>query len=621
MTNYSIKITHQTDLEDFGRCIRDAVCDAFPEKFGSLRLREMPMRYSDYLHHAGIAHASGIEVRQVEGALDLACTIIHEMGHYLVGNHHNHDDVWRAACITLGLLNPNVASEQERPEDLRPDILRALEDAIARFAKDHPTLVYDANIDIPLPLYIGLPDCPDPTDDCTYGHKVHVKQFQLDGARWMLANPKNILYADDMGLGKTVGMMLYINATHPSSITVVCPNNVKLIWRDHFRFWCVWPDIVEQVEVAHTAIWTFSPYTIMNYEAVRRYKNVMKTQRPALLIFDEMHYLKTPDSQRSQACYALQGDKVAGLSGSPIVNYPEEIFPLIHYLDRDNWPSFSRFQTSYSGYGNRFGRNLPQLNARLRSTIMLRRLKKDVLSELPKKRRQVIQFEVDDTVRKLIEEEKRLFGSLQGNADFETVKMLNSLKNEGDVVTDDIDWAQLIEELKYTKRYAFEEMARIAHLIGKAKVPMAVEHITNVLENREKCVVFGHHRDVLTSIADHFKPHSVLLLGGTGNQAEATAMASGRFSNDDDCTVFVGGITLAAGYSLKGSSTVVFVEEDWVPGLMSQAEDRSHGIGRGDTEAMSLLIQHLVFEDSLDTYKAKLTIRKQKAIDKATGKL
>jgi SNF2 family DNA or RNA helicase len=85
--------------------------------------------------------------------------------------------------------------------------------------------------------------------------------------------------------------------------------------------------------------------------------------------------------------------------------------------------------------------------------------------------------------------------------------------------------------------------------------------------------------------------------------------------------VFVGGITLAAGYSLKGTSTVIFVEEDWVPGIMTQAEDRCHGIGRGEADAGSLMIHHLCFEDSLDTHKAKKTIRKQKSIDRATGKV
>lgn len=475
---------------------------------------------------------------------------------------------------------------------------------------------------IPLPSYIGMPDCPDLREDCDFGHKIHVMQFQLDGVRWMLANPKNILYADDPGLGKTVGATMYVNATHPKSILVICPNNVKLVWRDHFKFWCTHPEIIENMEVAHTSLWTFSPVTIMNYEATRKWIGSIKNMQWDLVIFDEMHYLKTPNSARSRACYSIKGDKAIGLTGTPIVNYIEEAFPLIHYLDPDNWYEFGAFALQYMSTGSRFGRNLQSFNAKLRATIMLRRFKKDVLAQLPKKRRQMVEFEVEEDVKKLIDEEKRLWNSMQGKTDdFESVKMLNAMRNDSDTIVDDIDWAKLIEEMKYTKRYAFEEMARIAHQIGLAKVPLAIEFITNALESKEKVVVFGHHRDVLTRIADHFKPNSVLLLGGSGNQAEATQMAAARFSNDDSCTVFVGGITLAAGYSLRGASTIIFIEEDWVPGMMTQAEDRSHGIGRGDADATSLMIHHLVFEDSLDTYKAKLTMRKQKSIDRATGKL
>ncbi len=625
MTDYNVRIQHQQDLEAFAICIRDAVCDSFPERFNSDRLRETPMRYNDFLHvsNRGQTHADGsIEVRQTESALQLAGTIVHELAHILVGLHHNHDAKWHDGAVALGLTEVSAAGQHYKPSHFRSDLLKAIEDAIAAFAKQNPQIVYPTDIPIPVPKDVGMPDCPDLREDCDFGHRIHIMQFQLDGVRWMLANPKNILYADDPGLGKTVGTILYVNATHPKNILVICPNNVKLVWRDHFQALCVHDDIKENLEVAHTSLWTFSPVTIMNYEAVRRWIPSIKTMHWDLVVFDEMHYLKTPNSKRSRNCYSIRADKAMGLTGTPIVNYIEEAFPLIHYLDPDNWYEFGQFASQYMSYGNKFGRNLQSFNARLRATIMLRRFKKDVLAELPKKRRQMVSFEVEDDVRALIEEEKKLWNTIQGQtSDYESVKMLNAMRNDSDTILDDVDWAKLIEEMKFTKKYAFERMAAIAHQIGLAKVPLAIEFITNALESKEKVVVFGHHRDVLSRISDHFKPHSVLLLGGSGNQAEATAMATSRFSNDPDCTVFVGGITLAAGYSLKGASTVIFIEEDWVPGMMTQAEDRCHGIGRGEADATSLMIHHLCFGDSLDTYKAKLTMRKQKSIDRATGKL
>lgn len=599
---------NDSDLEEFASLIRDVVVTriARDEKFSSVRLKNAKMQTNEFLHprYLGLATTSNvnkIDFRQGESALQCAGTILHELGHVLVGAGESHNDNWQDACHAVGLLRASPTATTLTSEDFAPDILQAILDAIASFAKDHPHLVYDPNLPIPFPP--GREPLP----------------FQIAGIRQMLSIDKHILLADEMGLGKTVEVMGYINATFPKRILVGCPNNAKLIWKRHFEDWCIHK---YDVEVAYTQFYMYGDIVIMNYEAITRWADTLRKQEWDLVIFDEGHYLKTPSAKRSKACYGIHGKKQIILTGTPIVNYPYELFPLIHYLDKENWPEYGRFEASYgSRSSNRLGRNLNQLNARLRATIMIRRLKKDVMTELPKKRRQIVEFEVSDDVRQLIEEEKKLFNSMQGKDNFDAIKFLNAMRNESDATTDDFDWSAIIENLRYTRKYAFEEMAKIAHQIGRAKLPLVYEHIENALEAREKVIVFGHHRDVLSAIAERFAPHAVLLLGGNADQGGATQMAVDRFNNDDECHVFVAGVTIAQGYSLKGSSTVIFVEEDWVPGIMTQAEDRAHGIGRGDAEAKSMLIQHLVFEDSLDTYKAKLTIKKQKSIDRAVGKI
>lgn len=473
--------------------------------------------------------------------------------------------------------------------------------------------------DIPLPKWIGRFDCQLPHESwhpCTE-HRAHAMRFQLDGVRQMLSRSGNILLADEMGLGKTPEVMMYINATRPKRVLIGCPNNAKLIWKRHFEEWCTEP---YDVEVAYTNLYTFGDCVIMNYEALVKWSDALKMQEWDLVVYDEGHYLKTPGAKRSKAAYAVHGAKSIIVTGTPIVNYPYELFPLIHYLDRINWPEYGRFEYQFGSKSSaRLGRNLNRLNAMLRETIMTRRLKKDVLSELPRKRRQIVEFEVSDDIRKLIEEENRLFEGLKAGNDIATVELLNAMRNESEVAIDDANWAEIIDAMRYTRRYAFEEMARIAHKIGLAKLPLAIEHIENALEAREKVMVFGHHRDVLESVARRFSPGSTLLLGGNRDQALATKQAVERFNTDDDCRVFVGQVANAQSYSISGSSTVVFIEEDWVPGVMTQAEDRAHGIGRGASDARSMLIQHLVFENSLDTKKAKMTINKQRSIDRAIG--
>src|SRR5258705_8555786 len=217
MTDYNVRLQSQQDLEKFASIIKDAVCSSFYERFGRARLEEASLKYDDFFHRSNRGEASDngeIFVRQTESALQLAGTVVHELAHILVGVAHNHDDLWREAGVSLGLTYIVASGQNYKPDHFRVDLLKAIEDAIAQLYKTNPEIVYPTDIPIPVPAYIGMPDCPDQREDCDHGHKVHVMQFQLDGVRWMLANPKNILYADDPGLGKTVGMMLYINATH-----------------------------------------------------------------------------------------------------------------------------------------------------------------------------------------------------------------------------------------------------------------------------------------------------------------------------------------------------------------------------------------------------------------------
>ena len=624
--DYHVRLRTLQDLEHFSRYIKDAVVERIShvERFTGIRLAGTRLEYNDWLHSSKFGLAKykedKIEVGNCDSALQVAGTIVHELGHMMVGHGAGHGPHWSEACKALGLLN-------ERPlyleSDFTDDLLVIIKEAILRFAHDYPSLVY-LDVDIPVPPSIGWADAAGhctlthvPHDDCPT-HKKHVLDFQTKGVRWMLENDHNILLADEMGLGKTWTALLYINAVHPQRILIVCPNNAKLVWKRHVEELCVHKDY--EFEVAHTNLYLFSDQVIMNYEAVVKHGDALHRQKWDLIILDEGHYVKNASAKRSKACYALEAKKKFVVTGTPIVNFPYELFPIIHWLHRDAWPSATNFERRFGGRGRgRFGYNLPMLNSILRETIMLRRFKKDVMSQLPKKRRQIVPFEIPDEIKPLIDEELELFNSLSDNVNAEQAQALAAMKNEASDAVDEIDWASLIESLQQTKRYAFERMSAIAHIIGMAKLPMVFEHIENVLENKEKVIVFGHHRDVLTAIAQHFSPNSVLVLGGNANQSQVTFDAADRFNNDPECRVFVSGISLAAAFSLQGSSTVIFVEETWVPGLYMQAEDRAHGIGRGDSEARSMFIQHLVFEDSLDTYKAQHGIKKQRSIERATG--
>lgn len=465
------------------------------------------------------------------------------------------------------------------------------------------------------PLPEDLPEIPIPDGE-------ELLDYQRDDVYEMLRmirRGQNILNANEPGLGKTVEMLCLINiAPSIKRILVVCPNSVKFNWKREADKWLVRK---YDMEIAGTGFCGFSDFTIINYEALRVWGLPLATTPWDLVIIDEAHFCKNPSAQRAKAVFNIKGTHLAMLTGTPIVNYPYEVFPLWHHLDAKASGTIQAFERDFCYTGSRFARNLKELQRRLRNSVMIRHLKRDVLTQLPRKRRQIIEFS-SEGFEELLAEEKKVWNAKDN--DFSNVDVVNDLNKMlmSDGMNDE-EFAKAIDALKYNQRYYFTQIAKIRHKVAQAKVPLVLEHLDTALDyipgiksdSDNKIVVFGHHRDVLTTIAKHYGDMAVLVLGGE-SIAERDAKVQ-RFQTDPRCRVFVGGMSVAGvGINLTAASHVVFVEMDWVPGTLTQAEDRCHRIGQ---LAESLLIQHLVLENSLDAYMGKTVINKQRQIDKAVN--
>jgi SWI/SNF-related matrix-associated actin-dependent regulator 1 of chromatin subfamily A len=252
--------------------------------------------------------------------------------------------------------------------------------------------------------------------------------------------------------------------------------------------------------------------------------------------------------------------------------------------------------------------NLGELQERLRSTIMVRRLKKDVLTELPPKRRQVVLLPTDGAAKAVAAEAK---------AWAMHEERLATLRSEADYAHasgDTVAYKAAVEALKAAGRTGFDEIAKERRNVAIAKLPKVIEHIEDAFEQGiGKIVLFGHHHDVCNGITAHFGAAAVKLTGEvTSNKDRQEAVD--RFQNDPTVKLFVGSIGAAGvGHTLTAASTVIFAELDWVPANVNQAEDRCHRIGQND----QVLIQHLVLNGSLDARMATLLVEKQDIADKA----
>lgn len=438
-----------------------------------------------------------------------------------------------------------------------------------------------ANIDIPVPP--GL----------------EYRPFQKAGIAYAMERP-NVLIADEPGLGKTIQALGVINSD-PSikNVLVVCPASLKINWEREARKWLV-RDFEVAVINGSKAEFPAGGVAILNYDILNKYRRQIDRIKWDCLIFDESHMLKNDRAARTKAALGkwhrdhtkrvepIRARRRIFLTGTPILNKPAELWTTISSLDPTTWKYWKDYVVRYcEGCETRWGwdvsgaSNLGELQEKLRARIMVRRLKADVMKELPPKQRQVIVLPKKASV---VKREKKFAATLE--------EMLAG-SNIPPVV--------------------FEEMARVRHESAVDKIPDAIDHIKALMEEHQKIVVMCHHRDVLDAISEGVQEFGVVRLQG-GDSEASKQEAVDRFQTDPEVRIFLGSIRAAGvGITLTAASLLLFVELDWVPGIMTQAEDRIHRIG---TEG-SVFVQHLVFEDSIDARMAAAVVDKQAIIEQA----
>lgn len=321
------------------------------------------------------------------------------------------------------------------------------------------------------------------------------------------------------------------------------------------------------------------------------------------ILVSNCHFIKSAKTKRYEVLRKIlkKARRKVFLTGTPILNKPIELWTTIQELCPKEFGSYWQFGKEFCGakqvrigYDVEKGEpryawdfsgasNLSLLQSKLRSSCMLRRLKKDVLKELPELTRQIIVLndeEISGKEKDLIEQAKE-------------------------------DYQTQVEALKLNSLGMFEVLSRIRHETALKKVPKVIEFVENILENEGKVVLFGHHKDVLTKFKEKW-PDSVLITGDTPVDKRQEAIE--QFQNNPKVRLFIGSIQASGvGITLTASSTVVFAELDWVPANISQAESRLLRIGQKN----AVNSYHLVFDGTIDAHLAKTIVRKQEIADKS----
>lgn len=450
--------------------------------------------------------------------------------------------------------------------------------------------------------------------------KFELYPFQKDGVKIMLHSEGNILLADEMGLGKTPQASSYLHWKKDSlPALVVSPASLKENWKKEIKTWCGKDAYIldgKKPEKLSKEFLAKYPVFIINYdilgeedkkakeeemEARRRAREMKYPRRKKMvkvngwcdelikfnfrtIIADEVQYISGAETIRSRAmkqiCSAFPKSKKIFISGTPYETKTAQFYTCLNILDPDDFSNEYKYKMRYcdpikTHWGWKFEglSNAKELHEII-SKFMIRRLKKDVLKDLPPKVRSVIPMKIKAQDRRMYEEADRAL----------ELAILNKDKNA-------------LSKLEALKQASF-----------KAKKNSMIDWIKEYLEINDKLVVFIWHKESCDLLESEFKNISVSITGKTpvGERQKIVE----KFQTNPKIKLFIGQIKSAGvGLTLTQSRAVAFLEFGTTAPGMEQAEDRVHRIGQ---KADSVLAYYLTMENSIDEQIMEVLNRRNK---------
>lgn len=405
-------------------------------------------------------------------------------------------------------------------------------------------------------------------------------QYQLAGVEYAVARD-HCLFGDAPGLGKTAECIMLGNAIEAKRTLVVCPASLRLNWEREIWAWSTIPNVTtypilkSKDGVSHEHHYVIISYSLLSNPSIL---NALMAVTWDHLILDEAHALKDPHgNKRTQVLCAPDlipsvVGRITMASGTILPNQPIECYNAIRLLD---WSaidemSLHAFRQEFYTMGEGFitvrgksqwsdkvrnvPRNLDDLQRRLRSHVMVRRLKDQVLHELPP-----VQWNLFPLAL--------------------TAGIKRALKHPG--------WTE-VEKLYEMDEDMFDGAAPIDGQIstarrelGEAAAPAIADYIEDLLESGlGKVVVGAWHHSVLDILRERLTKHGLVYMDGSTSAAKKQT-AVDEFQGNADIKLILGQLMpLGEGWTLTAAQDCVIAEPDWVPGKNEQFVDRINRMGQ-----------------------------------------
>ncbi len=430
------------------------------------------------------------------------------------------------------------------------------------------------------------------------------RQYQHAGVEYAIQRD-NCLVADEPGVGKTPQGVMISNAIGAKRTLVVPPASIVLNWEREIWRWSTlenvstYPVLKSSDGISSEAQYVIVPYSLVSKPQI--FAAIMDL-RWDHIILDEAHYLKDEKGNRRTKAICGWNDHgtyrhgiadVCGrktlLTGSPMPNgRPAEVYNSIRLCDHSviQNASLAAFKEAYYGLGEGFiygpvekrvktktgyqtivvrekhwsnsVRNVPinldDLQHRLRRGLMVRRLKKDVLPQLPPKQWTPIAIPMSGDIRKAFQ-----------HPGWQKAERLYEMDPDNFSAIAEVDGS----------------ISEARRLLGEAKAPAVANYIEDLLnEGRPKLIVGAHHRSVLAFLREYLQPYGVCYMdGSTSNRVKQAEVD--KFNTDPKFRIMLGQKQpLGLGWTLVVAQDAVDAEPDWVPEINEQFLDRLHRLGQ-----------------------------------------
>lgn len=452
-------------------------------------------------------------------------------------------------------------------------------------------------------LYEGLNSLKSSPIVIPPGLKATLRNYQKDGVKWikyLYENNMGGCLADDMGLGKTlqtITVLAGIYPAQPKSTLIVVPRSLVFNWQKEIERFAPWLTTYIYYQTTRDIDEALKANVILTtYAMVRNDIDKFSAHEFHYIILDESQNIKNVTAQTTRAVYLLKGEHRLALSGTPIENNLTELFSLFRFLNPGMLGDLEDFNRRYCNPIQRDDDRDAMNSLRRRIyPFMLRRLKKDVLTELPDRTDKRLYVEMERAQAEYYDQRRRYYKE----------KIESSIASDG------------VAKSQFVMLQALSELRRIASIpesltdgeVHSAKLDMLFESFDEAVAGGHKCVVFFNFIAGLEMAAEHLAAIGIgyeTMTGATGDRRRVVE----RFDRDPECMVLLMTLkTGGVGLNLTVADTVFIFEPWWNKAAEEQAINRLHRFGqKAKVLSYSLIARGTIEEKILELQEKKTAL-------------